>query len=124
MVLDEICVAPTGRLSIIPSLPNTMLSTGIIVRQHGNHGIAAAGVRRAGDSLRALCDEFVSFRPRPVVHAHLMAGLQEPCRHPGAHMAQSNETYLHEDHSFCCAPVFSRLSLPRYVRARRRSRIR
>src|ERR1700682_2806322 len=68
-----------------------------IVRYNDNHGSAAAGVRHAGDGLRALCDEFVSFRPPPVVHAHLMAGLQEARRHASAHTPQSDESYLHDN---------------------------
>src|SRR5712675_262024 len=57
----------------------------IIVGEHRDHDIAAASVRRAGGGLRALCDEFVRFRPRPVVDAHLMVGLQKVRRHATAH---------------------------------------
>src|SRR5216684_5344340 len=47
MVLDEICVAPTGRLSIIPSLPNTMLSTASSFASM----VITASLRQASDAL-------------------------------------------------------------------------
>src|SRR5258708_8319558 len=68
-----------------------------MVGENGKQGIAAAGVRDAGDGFRALCVELVRFGPRPVVHAHLMAGLQEARRHASTHMPQSDESYLHDN---------------------------
>src|SRR5467141_2472739 len=47
MVLDEICVAPTGRLSIIPSPPNTMLSTASSFASM----VITASLRQASDTL-------------------------------------------------------------------------
>src|SRR6266436_6521739 len=47
MVLDEICVAPTGRLSIIPSSPNTMLSTPSSFASM----VITASLRQASDTL-------------------------------------------------------------------------
>jgi hypothetical protein len=58
--------------------------------QHGNHGIAAAGVRQQR-ALRPSC-----------VDGHIMAGLQEVRRHAGAHVSQSDESYLHGNTFFLC----------------------
>jgi hypothetical protein len=68
---------------------------GTVVCQHGKHGIAAAGVRHAGGGSRSLRNERFDLRACPVVDGHVMAGLQEVRRHPGAHVPQSNESNFH-----------------------------
>ena len=40
---------------------------GIIVRQHGNDGVAPAGARDAGGGLRALSDQRFGLRSRPIL---------------------------------------------------------
>ena len=60
---------------------------GIVVCQHGNHGIAAAGVRHASGSFRSLRNERFDLRACPVVDGHIVTGFQggsPPCRRPCA----------------------------------------
>jgi hypothetical protein len=75
---------------------------GIVVCQHGNHGIAAAGVRHAGGGFRSLCNERFDLRACPVVDGHIMAGIQEVRRHAGTHVPQSDESDLHGNTFFLC----------------------
>src|SRR5712664_3459520 len=124
MVLDEICVAPTGRLSIIPSSPNTMLSTASSFASM----VITASLRQTSDTLAtalAPCATslaaFVRFRLYTLTSwpaFSRLAAMPAPiCPNP---MNPIFMTIL----LCCCALVFSRLSLRRYVRAQRRSRIR
>jgi Domain of unknown function (DUF4331) len=62
---------------------------GIVVCQHGNHGIGAAGVRHAGGGFRSLRNKRFDLRACPVVDGHIMAGLQQVRRHAGAHVPPS-----------------------------------
>jgi hypothetical protein len=68
---------------------------GIVVRPHGNDGIAVAGVRHASGSFRSLSNERFDLRACPVVDGHIVTGFQEACRHPRAHVSQSDQTDLH-----------------------------
>ena len=68
---------------------------GIVVCQHGNHGIAAAGVRHAGGSFRSLRNEGFDLRACPIVDGHIVTGFQQVRRHTSAHMPQTDEPDLH-----------------------------
>jgi hypothetical protein len=68
---------------------------GLVIREHRHDGVGPANIGNAGGGSRVLFDEFVSFRACPVVDGHLVPGLQQVCRHTGAHVPKSDETNLH-----------------------------
>src|SRR4030088_1141361 len=74
----------------------------VVVCQHGNNGIAAAGVRHASSSFRSMHNEALGLGACPVVDGNIMTELQEARRHARAHMPQSDETDPHENTSPLC----------------------
>jgi len=68
---------------------------GIIVRQHGDDGVAPAGVRDAGGGLRALSDQRFGLRSRPIVDCHVVPRLHEVRSHAGTHLPESDEANVH-----------------------------
>jgi hypothetical protein len=70
-----------------PSFAEHDTLDGLIVSQHGDHGVTPTSLGQAGGGLRTLRDEPVNFRARPVVDSHGMAGTQNVRRHASSHMS-------------------------------------
>ena len=73
---------------------------GIVIRQHGENGVAPARIGDAGGKFRALGDQCVSFCARAVVYGYLMPGPEQAFGHARAHLPQSDPSDLHDNFSF------------------------
>src|SRR3954463_6425828 len=96
IVLEEIWIAAAGSRSRIPSSHEHHDLDGIVVREHRENRIAATGIRDRGGLLGPSLHQGFGFHPRAMVDGDLIAGFEQICRHACAHVAQPDETDLHD----------------------------
>ena len=69
-----------------------------VVRQHRDEGVAAARVGELGGRRSAERHQRGHLIGAAIVDGDLVSGLDEVCRHAGAHATQSDKTYPHFNH--------------------------
>ncbi len=84
-----------GQMSDETSFAQSDIGCRTIIRQHGDHRVAAACPGEIGGLLRTEFDERAAFPGTAIEHSNVVSGPDEVGRHRGAHASKSDKSYFH-----------------------------